>query len=676
MWYKLLLIFTLLASGPLLAQESRLTVSDFSKPESISHLTNPVAYGDTKGSRPVWIQEGQNGAGALMIEGHFGNPGQDGIAYAITGKWHLSALNRLEFDAKGDGTPTAFYVILYDNKNRLTIYGPRGCLCQDWNGKSTVWKHFAIDFAKDLPIPGDHIDYNNVRKIAFMTNDGPCEHKPFISRICFDQVEIFDRGASLHSHPQIITPNGDGVGDTAEITLLATNANKVSARIQDSDGHVIKELSPLRCSDIAYKFVWNGKDTAGKSLPQGDYKCDATVTQMGKRRILETPLQIVQLPPLKKAKPVDGFFPIGAWFEANPSGNRRPCDPEGAAKYYDKAFSDLSNHGINLVVHGNWPLEMPDMIMATAKKYGMRIIVEAPDLSVFLQSTQDPDERDVRKAAANYTKSLRNYSPLLRYMICDEPALEIANNWVLVKRTLEDADPDHPCFTTFNSVQNLDIFSRKTNIHDFVMDFYPYSFNASPSSLDEEDWTMAELSRVARDRPTWMVLQAFGAEDAKVYPTRYPSNSELRYQTYLALTHGAKGIIFFIYQTEQGWTGMVDENQNPTPIFKEIGRLASELKAISPILLDLSAINNRPISLGPIQAQEYMAKSGETVLIAVNKDVQRVRLVRFSFPLSYKPSKIIDLRTGREMNFSWDKNEVSVNLWFNPGDGAVLKAVR
>ena len=73
------------------------------------------------------------------------------------------------------------------------------------------------------------------------------------------------------------------------------------------------------------------------------------------------------------------FFPLGLWYEGgvgNARDNVLPADPAAAATVYDKNFADIAAHGINVIAVPNSPPPHHKLVLDTAQKHGLRVILE------------------------------------------------------------------------------------------------------------------------------------------------------------------------------------------------------------------------------------------------------------------------------------------------------------
>lgn len=74
--------------------------------------------------------------------------------------------------------------------------------------------------------------------------------------------------------PQVLTPNGDGVGDRASIRFAVLKADApVAVDIYALDGRRVGSLAGGRNSDGFLVYEWDGQDDEGQRVPPGIYVC-------------------------------------------------------------------------------------------------------------------------------------------------------------------------------------------------------------------------------------------------------------------------------------------------------------------------------------------------------------------------------------------------------------------
>jgi hypothetical protein len=284
------------------------------------------------------------------------------------------------------------------------------------------------------------------------------------------------------------------------------------------------------------------------------------------------------------------FFPIGVWFEGSPDWGGYPDNPAGAKVYYDRCFADLAAHGFNTATVPNCPETLWETLLQSARDHGIKIVLEIPPLASLVSQPEPLSEPEVRAAVDQVVRKIGRYDSLLRYQIRDEPPPEVMPNWLMVRRALAAADPAHPAFSCFNNPDSLARAVKAGGLADAVFDIYPQGVATPPQSLGGFVPALDAFARAADSISMWAVLQSF----AKPGAWRYPSPPELRAMTYLSLAAGAKGVLYFIYQTlpnhPERLEGLIDPEGKPTPMYAPATALAREMGKLAPLLLTLKPV--------------------------------------------------------------------------------------
>ena len=129
----------------------------------------------------------------------------------------------------------------------------------------------------------------NTRRAGLWQSVDPAER--FATTVFLPAVPETDRLiARLSIQPRTITPNGDGVGDQAEIRFFTLKVEKPpKVRIYALNGALIRELEGMRGSDGFYLYAWSGKDRSGGLVPPGIYLCQIGVgAQAGEGTLFRT----------------------------------------------------------------------------------------------------------------------------------------------------------------------------------------------------------------------------------------------------------------------------------------------------------------------------------------------------------------------------------------------------
>lgn len=278
------------------------------------------------------------------------------------------------------------------------------------------------------------------------------------------------------------------------------------------------------------------------------------------------------------------FFPIGVWYEGDPSSAGYPNDPEGAERYYDETFGDIASCGLNTVVVPNCPEELYDVLLRVAQRHGLKVILE---VGRFVDLVTGDSDEDPEEVASEVVEHLGSYRSLFRYQIRDEPPPREMEKWIEVQRAILRIDPEHPGFSCFNDPRSLKVARMEGVLSEAAFDIYPFAPGTPVGEFGYFLRRTEKFEEASDGLPKWFVLQAHA------YPgvLRYPTPLELRAMTHIALAHGAKGIFYFLYQTmpehPQRLQGLVGPDLEERPLYSVVKELAEELRKLSPLLLGL-----------------------------------------------------------------------------------------
>jgi hypothetical protein len=309
---------------------------------------------------------------------------------------------------------------------------------------------------------------------------------------------------------------------------------------------------------------------------------------------------------------VDGkpFFPLG-WY-----GNGQV---EQALEIADGPFNCILDYGTNAR-----PRKEMLAYLDLLQQKGLKLIYCLNDLyptaTYYAERNWEGIEGNDAIAAA-VVPAYRDHPALLAWYLNDELPRTLAPDLTGYYQRVRDADPNHPCYIVLCNMAELGYFPDTMD----VLGVDPYPIPQTPITM-VSDWMDKADRAVGGHRPVWLVPQAFawyqhhpkGSDRARVPSAedlrtgRAPTYEESRCMTYLALAHGAKGLIYWCYynlrmlpQYNEMWNGM-----------KKIG---AEVRALEPALLS-------PEDLGPVACTPATApihtrlkrQGGQEFLIAVN----------------------------------------------------------
>ncbi|MDD5596549.1 MAG: FlgD immunoglobulin-like domain containing protein [Victivallaceae bacterium] len=493
--------------------------------------------------------------------------------------------------------------------------------------------------------------------------------------------------------PAKFSPNNDGLNDTVSFFYVLPEMLPVACNVYDAGGNMVKNIqAEAKRKPGVYVCVWDGTDKQGKVLPSGRYsiRVDSPSGVLNSATV-----EIVGSKPLKTVKAeLGGVFPVGCWIDACsfPRGEDRK---KGMKAYLDKVFANLRKYDFNYTYVGIEPgYAKTDRNYTDPKNYLLALDTAEKHNLKLLLSVRRPDTDDESAMLAEFTRivaPIRNHPALFAYYGNDEPTSLEAVRFALEKRCLESVDPKHPMLAAMVGMDNmktlfkymqptilmLDIYPL-TNKYNKIGDFYLRLGDFNGDMTEYIDQAKAMLKSKV---PLWGVVQAFGN---KAYHWRDPSAAEIRAMSYLFVAHGAKGLFYFSYRSQQGWNGLVvgEKGEIPTAKLKEISLLAKEFKVLGPTLCRLSAVGgdknvaamkgggNQYCKSGEIQTL-VDEKNGRKYLALVNRDCENRAEVSVNIDRSKVKSlrRITDMLTGKEVEFTVSPAGYAVAYVLNPGDG-------
>ncbi len=148
-------------------------------------------------------------------------------------------------------------------------------------------------------------------------------------------------------------------------------------------------------------------------------------------------------------------------------------------------------------------------------------------------------------------ESVRDHSSLKAWYLFDEPDLNRASPSAVASLNARMHRLSHkPTMVVLMSGNSVEKYRDSA---DFVgVDWYPVPW--APVATVAREMRLARLA--SRGRPFYAILQAFDWKSSSELlrtntPLRPPTAEEMRCMTYLALTQGASGLLFYTYQSNR-----------------------------------------------------------------------------------------------------------------------------
>ncbi len=144
-------------------------------------------------------------------------------------------------------------------------------------------------------------DYNFVYKVFYINGNRPSALEPFIIDVTAPEISF------TVTNP-VFSPNDDGLKDDAEIKFKSDGKVTWKGSILDSKGNEVVSTSSNYTTSL---IVWDGTDTGGVEVPNGNYTLLASFTDSaGNSTSIEPSVLIVNRDPVRiSLKTAKGFSP-------------------------------------------------------------------------------------------------------------------------------------------------------------------------------------------------------------------------------------------------------------------------------------------------------------------------------------------------------------------------------
>ncbi len=413
----------------------------------------------------------------------------------------------------------------------------------------------------------------------------------------------------------------------------------------------------------------------------------------------------------------EDVFPVGVYFvrgqkpiadEGDATDFRR--DPEQARADYAREFGDLAAEGFNLAVmvvdpiaYGDHYREVLAAMLEEAERAGVQLILPLGHVQGLLGELRDEiSDSDLYQAAAqDYLEIFTDAPAVFGYVIFDEPVPEgtpgpegqIVRPGQLgqARAFIEQADPGAYALSSWADVNNMAALQAGMQSRVLFMDVYPLAedkaigdFSDAWPRGDPDDGSFAggadqptyyeylDMSREAVPGvPQWLIVQAFEPIPPEhPHYWRMPEPVELRHEVMAALAHGAKGIFYFLYQSESWVHGLRDADYRPTPLLEEAARVNAKVQQMGPTLLAIERADAFRPAVSAGEGFAYTDAGGGRYVFVLNTDVFESVRVRVELAASWGDvAGATDVYDGEAFEVAGGVLEVEVA----PGDARLLR---
>jgi hypothetical protein len=319
------------------------------------------------------------------------------------------------------------------------------------------------------------------------------------------------------------------------------------------------------------------------------------------------------------AEPAEPFFPLGLYVAQD--------DTSQLQEIADSPFDTLMNYSINNVTDIETYLD-------ELEERDLKLIFSLKD---YVGHGQEDIDTITEKV-----DTFKTYPAIMSWYMNDELGLEYLPELEDRYQKVRELDENHPVWSVNWRKYVLIEEAHTTDI--LGVDPYPVPNNRITMVSDWADWAK-EAGR--GHRPLWLVPQIFGWSDYDVEGGRPPTPEEMRAMTYLAINHGAKGLIHYSYFDIRNDVDPPYDFDTRWPQIKEI---ASEIRDLRHVFLSTHQTNdndiicnNGNIDFKLMREGDLTTKGGNTYyLFAVNTKEETITDVSFRINLALKPEVLFE----------------------------------
>ena len=341
-------------------------------------------------------------------------------------------------------------------------------------------------------------------------------------------------------------------------------------------------------------------------------------------------LAIVCILPIVRAEEKP-FLPLGIWYEGgvgDARDNVLPADPAQAAPIYEKNFADIAAHGINVMTIPNSPPDHHKIVLDTAQKHGLKVILElgldGGPFGHMIRGEKPMDDKTINETLEKVLAPIKDNPALYRVQLLDEPPGDGFARYGHVAAMTRAFNPRTEPFCCLTGGSDGDAFLTAAKSDVVAFDSYPILVNTKEGDtapLLGFASTAGQFRKWAdkHNANAWAVVQCHAITGA----LRFPTPAEMSAMTWTALAEGNHGVFWFLYQSQAVgkdvvMDGLVDRQFKARPLWDEVAKLTKQLAPLTPILADLHNPRKVEESDPNLLVRSLTDSKGATYLIRVN----------------------------------------------------------
>jgi len=328
-------------------------------------------------------------------------------------------------------------------------------------------------------------------------------------------------------------------------------------------------------------------------------------------------------------------------------------------------------------------LQMLDHCHAT----GLRGVVNVKRLAPPV--TEGPPPTDWKERVKSAAERFAQHPALYGYMIRDEPSAKVFPQLGRVASEFRRVDPAHDIcvnlFPIYASSEQLGIASYEEYLDKFLStvkppalcyDHYPFMRHGEDRRDYFHNLEVARRACLKHDTPLWIVVLSGWWQHF-----RTPTDTELRWQVYGALTYGIQGIAYFTYwPVKDDYAAVVDYAGVPQLQYDSIQRLNLELAVLGSRLATMRSVGvyhlgqDIPIGCQRLPDDSWLNASGNPPLAiglfesngggkyALVMNRKRAETATLRFPANIAAVSLTESATGRVKELKLQGNECRVTI--------------
>ncbi|MCC7372900.1 MAG: hypothetical protein IT306_31090 [Chloroflexi bacterium] len=361
---------------------------------------------------------------------------------------------------------------------------------------------------------------------------------------------------------------------------------------------------------------------------------------------------------------INATFPLGVFEDAQMIGGR--------GGRFEAMLTDLQARGLDSVLLTNSYASRDASLLDVSDRLGMNVFFALTDLQQPWWADDAPADRARAEALVRPAiERLAGHPSLKGYSIADEPTLDLKDKLAVLTDVFHTLDPERPAMPILIGLDRAQPLYQAAKPRVLLIDVYPFGFKNPVGDLSMTGygyWFMDFISyvrAVSQQRepgtPLWMILQTHSFKEE----LRQPIPAELRVQNWLAVGEGATGIFWFVYSSQQGWTGLKD---NPG-LMTEVANFATQIRPVRESLVRSVKADDAFQVSGDNSAyvSTLQRDDGRKLAVVVNRDVLRAHEVAITSKIGGRLRSL----TGNDCR----SYELGQPIPFEAGSGAVFELV-